>query len=55
MNDFWSMGGYGGYVWSAYGLAVLVIGWNVVAAHRYWRRGEELARRRLAAGREMRP
>lgn len=28
------MGGYGGYVWSAYGIAALVLGTNALLAHR---------------------
>jgi heme exporter protein D len=54
MNDFVAMGGYGAYVWSAYGLAALVVGWNVLAARRYARRAEAIARARLAGGRDRR-
>lgn len=42
MNEFLHMGGYGAYVWSAYALAAVVLGWNAVAARRTER--ERLAR-----------
>ena len=32
MTEFLEMGGYGLYVWSAYGLSLLVLVLNVVAA-----------------------
>lgn len=32
MTEFLDMGGYGLYVWSAYGLSLLVLVLNVVAA-----------------------
>lgn len=32
MTEFLYMGGYGGYVWSAYGLCLLVLLANVIAA-----------------------
>jgi heme exporter protein D len=28
MSDFLAMGGYASYVWSSYGLAVIVLWWN---------------------------
>lgn len=31
MNEFLHMGGYGAYVWSAYGLSLLVLGFNILA------------------------
>jgi len=31
MTDFFSMGGYGAYIWSAYALALLVLLFNWVA------------------------
>ena len=35
MTEFWSMGGYAGYVWGAYGLcAVLLIGLLVLSQRR---------------------
>ncbi len=30
-SEFISMGGYGAYVWSAYGLSALVLSWNLIA------------------------
>ena len=29
-SEFWAMGGYGFYVWSAYGFATLVLAINVI-------------------------
>ncbi len=29
-QEFWSMGGYAAYVWPAYGLAAIVVAWNVL-------------------------
>ena len=34
IGEFLAMGGHGGYVWSAYGIAVVVIGALVVASRR---------------------
>ena len=34
MNEFFHMGGYGAYVWSAYGLSIVVLALNVVAARK---------------------
>ena len=42
-SDFWAMGGYGLYVWGSYAIAVLVFGFNVLAA----RRREKSVRRQL--------
>ena len=33
--NFWSMGGYARYVWPCFGLASLVLGWNLWAARGY--------------------
>ncbi|GAB6068481.1 hypothetical protein JCM13664_18010 [Methylothermus subterraneus] len=33
-SEFFAMGGYGAYVWSAYGLVALVLIWNLIAAQR---------------------
>lgn len=30
MTEFFNMGGYGFYVWSAYGLALVVLVYNIV-------------------------
>ena len=45
MSEFLQMGGYGAFIWSAYGLAVLVMGGRVVATLRSLRSQE----RQLAA------
>lgn len=40
-HQFWAMGGYAGYVWSAYGLAAIVMLANIVVpvvAHRRLKR-----------------
>ena len=34
MSEFFHMGGYAAYVWSAYGLSVLVLVLNVIAARK---------------------
>ncbi len=34
MSEFIAMGGYGYYVWSAYGLSVVVLVLNLIAARR---------------------
>ena len=34
MSEFLSMGGYGAFVWPCFGLAAIVLIWNVVAARR---------------------
>ena len=34
MKEFFEMGGYGYYVWSAYGLSFLVLVLNIVAARK---------------------
>lgn len=35
--EFINMGGYGGYVWTAYGLMLMGFVWNIVAAKRQHR------------------
>jgi len=42
-SEFFSMGGYGLYVWGSYGMAALVLAFNVLAA----RRREQNVRREL--------
>ena len=42
------MGGYGGYVWSAFALTVLVLVGNVLAARAALARAREIARRARA-------
>jgi len=34
MNDFFSMGGYASYVWSSYGLALVILLINVILPRR---------------------
>ena len=38
LREFLAMGGHGAYVWSAWALGVLVLGWNFAAALRAKRR-----------------
>ena len=52
MREFLNMGGYASYVWSAYGLAAIVIAWNVIAAFQSARRARMDALRRLSMGGE---
>ncbi len=44
-SEFFAMGGYGLYVWGSYGMAALVLVFNVLAA----RQREKNVRRELAA------
>jgi heme exporter protein CcmD len=44
-GDQWRMGGYGGYVWSSYGLSLAALILLVVIVHRRWRSAVALARR----------
>lgn len=53
MQEFFSMSGYGGYVWSAFALTAMVLVLNVHAARRRHRAISERLRRRLAAMREL--
>lgn len=39
MQDFFNMGGYGGYVWPAYGTSLVVL---AALAAAIWRRGRSL-------------
>lgn len=48
MSEFFSMGGYAGYVWSAYGISVLVLLLNAVLPGRRERRELERLRRQYA-------
>jgi heme exporter protein D len=49
LQAFLSMGGYAGYVWSAYGLTALVLVWNWWAARRCESEEQRSARRRSSA------
>jgi heme exporter protein CcmD len=50
MQEFLNMGGYGRYVWSAYGLWLAVLAWNVWSAVRLERAARVRARRRALIG-----
>ncbi len=50
MSELLHMGGYAAYVWPCFGLAAVVIAWNVVAARRLHAAARERAIRRAAAG-----
>jgi len=54
MQEFISMGGYAGYVWSAFGLTFAVFIWNIGAARAYHARAVMKARRRLAVEEDSR-
>lgn len=45
MSEFFSMGGNGAYVWSAYGITLGVLIWNVWAARSRLKRNLRLAAR----------
>ena len=49
-SEFLAMGGYAIYVWSAYGLTLVVLGWNALAPGRR----ERALERQLAARPERR-
>jgi len=49
LQEFLNMGGYAGYVWSAYGLTALVLVWNWWAARRCEVEEQQSARRRSSA------
>ncbi|MBL4669703.1 MAG: heme exporter protein CcmD [Flavobacteriales bacterium] len=38
MIEFLQMGGYGAYVWAAYGIACLVLGLNFYSARSFYRK-----------------
>nr|VFJ43124.1 MAG: heme exporter protein CcmD [Candidatus Kentron sp. DK]VFJ56130.1 MAG: heme exporter protein CcmD [Candidatus Kentron sp. DK] len=38
MTEFLSMGGYGAFIWSAYGLALVILSFNLIRAVRCERR-----------------
>jgi heme exporter protein CcmD len=46
LQEFFRMGGYAGYVWTAYGLTALVLLLNWLAARRHEASEQENARRR---------
>jgi len=46
LTDFGWMGGHGPYVWSAYGVALLIIGYNLFSAVAHRRRVTEINQKR---------
>jgi heme exporter protein CcmD len=54
LRDFLHMGGYAGYVWSAYGLTTLVLVLNWTSARRSESEQQLLALRRVTANKEGR-
>ena len=52
LQNFLHMGGYGEYVWPAYGLTALVLAWNWWAARRSETEAQGAARRRNALAQE---
>lgn len=38
ISAFLAMGGYGGFVWGAYGVTVVVVAWLIVSSRRMLRR-----------------
>jgi heme exporter protein CcmD len=49
MQEFFSMSGYGEYVWSCYALTFVVLIWNLIASRRELKRQQVHARRRAEA------
>ena len=49
MDEFLHMGGYARFVWPAYGLALLVLAWNISSALRLGRAARRRAQRRVAS------
>ncbi|HEY2781303.1 MAG TPA: heme exporter protein CcmD [Steroidobacteraceae bacterium] len=47
-GGFWYMGGYARYVWPCFGVACLVLAWNLWAARRYLAAAKVRAARALA-------
>ena len=54
MSEFLAMGGYGGFVWPAFGLTALVMVWLLVASLRRLRTNERLLARTGGARPERR-
>jgi heme exporter protein CcmD len=54
LQKFLQMGGYAGYVWSAYGLTALVLIWNWWAARRCEAEARTSAQRRTELSTETR-
>lgn len=47
MMEWLNMGGYALYVWSSYGIFLIILGVNIVSARRGHRAAQRAARRRL--------
>jgi len=47
MQEFFNMGGYAFYVWSSYGLTLLVLAANIIAPFSCDRRTRKMLRQRL--------
>ena len=53
LNEFFNMGGYGFYVWSSYGIALVVLLLNIILPVRQHRKLlADIARRARRAGRK---
>jgi len=51
-GGFWSMGGYGRYVWPCFCFAFIVLAWNLWAARRYYAKARLRAVRAIAMSNE---
>ncbi len=47
-NEFFTMGGYGGYVWPAFGVTALIMIWLLAASLRRLRENENLLKQMQA-------
>jgi heme exporter protein D len=52
LEQFFDMGGYARYVWPSYGLTLLVLGWNLLAALQKTSQVKAQTRRHIARGSE---
>lgn len=52
MQEFLDMGGYGAYVWGAFGITVLVLIWNAWAARASFKNAKRHAARRVQMQKE---
>ena len=52
-HAFWAMGGYAGYVWPSFIITIVVLGINVVAARREYKRSLDEAKRNQGLNKEM--
>ena len=49
MSEFLRMGGNGAYVWAAYGITLVIVVWNVLAARARLKKNLAEARRAMVA------